>query len=175
VSFVASCNESTSPPSDANDIKEQIQDKIEEEIAQDTINEIIHEIPEGDLFEEFDVQQEPALDNIDVSDAPTDQPGCEEGCGAGALCCNGRCVNPAYDPEHCGGCNNPCPNETPFCDGGTCTETPCEGVVCQGGTYCCGSNCCNIGQVCCIVQRAGPASPPECHDDFCPVGCPACL
>jgi hypothetical protein len=170
----AACSESSGPAADA-----PIEDIVHgEDVTADPYQDDAGTEPSSDPGAEDplpdetagDVPVEPPAEAIDV---PTDVPGCEEGC-AGGLCCDGRCVNPAYDPDHCGGCGHPCPTDNPFCNGGSCGPTPCD-VVCTGITTCCGTFCCEMDQVCCIVQGPGPVASPTCHDGDCPLGCPMCL
>lgn len=100
---------------------------------------------------------------------------CTPACGIGLQCCNGTCINPANDINNCGGCGGSCDSDQPFCDNGTCDTPPCDGgTTCIGTTFCCGSNCCELGQLCCVVQ-AGPVGPPSCYDPVdgtCPIGSP---
>ena len=165
--WLAACGGSSSPAEDV----------IQDDLAMD---ETVGDAPVDTLPDRVDVPPDAVdapLDAIDAPpdaiDAPADAPGCEGECGGG-LCCDGRCVNPVFDPDHCGGCGAACPVENPFCSGGTCMPRPCE-TVCTGITTCCGSLCCEMDQICCIVQHAGPVDGPECHDGFCPMGCPLCL
>jgi hypothetical protein len=117
-----------------------------------------------------DALPDPIEDGTDAADAP----GCEEGCMAGLICCDERCVNPMHDPEHCSACGNPCTGSTPFCASGLCTARPCE-IDCIGTRFCCGMSCCDMEQICCEVDGPGPGMGPACYDGFCPGGCPLCL
>jgi hypothetical protein len=44
-------------------------------------------------------------------------------CDAGRICCDGVCVDPDSDPDHCGGCGTACStvNATPECRSGRCS------------------------------------------------------
>jgi hypothetical protein len=92
------------------------------------------------------------------------------------MCCNGSCVAPYNDPRNCGGCGIACPADRPFCNG-ECMERPCQDPTeCPGGD-CCGSVCCDPGQLCCMVTL-GPTvllchTPTE-VEPTCPPGCPTC-
>jgi hypothetical protein len=103
---------------------------------------------------------------------------CVPACGRGLTCCNGLCVNPGNDINHCGGCDKPCAGTSPFCDNGTCGTPSCDPSTSCGGTdTCCGSECCAPGMLCCVVP-AGPVGPPQCvapnENGTCDPGCPAC-
>jgi hypothetical protein len=103
--------------------------------------------------------------------------GCDDVCPQGASCtgsgcscpgsapdvCNGRCVNSATDPEHCGGCGG-------FCDVGI-------GMACQGGECRCPSQAPNLcGAACknfqtdedacgdCVTQCSGMCVNGECNN-----------
>src|SRR5262245_9678708 len=45
-----------------------------------------------------------------------------EDCTAGSLCCDHRCVNPAGDPRHCGGCGQVCHGNAALCCAGVCFD-----------------------------------------------------
>jgi hypothetical protein len=100
---------------------------------------------------------------------------CTESCGIGFKCCNGDCINPANDILNCGQCGKVCDGDQPFCDDGTCGSPPCDGgTTCVGTQFCCGANCCELGQLCCVVP-VGPVQPPTCYDPVdgtCPKGSP---
>ena len=55
-------------------------------------------------------------------------------CVPPTLECGGKCVDPAIDRAHCGGCDSAC-GEGLVCSEGTC------GLECSGGTKKCGSKC----------------------------------
>ncbi|MBL8922148.1 MAG: hypothetical protein JNJ54_25080 [Myxococcaceae bacterium] len=67
--------------------------------------------------------------------------------GATGLCCQGRCVDPAQDPAHCGACGRACTNGlcTPSSFGGqaTCLPAAPGGCVqtCMQGTFCLSGRC----------------------------------
>lgn len=103
---------------------------------------------------------------------------CTPACGGGLVCCDGVCTNPGNDIKNCGGCGVVCSGPSPFCDG-KCTKAPCDaGNTCGGGQSCCGSNCCNTGEICCVVPM-GPVGPPTCQkpndNGTCEPGCPDCV
>jgi len=104
---------------------------------------------------------------------------CNPACSGGLECCDGLCVNKGNDIKNCGTCGTVCPSPNPFCNGGTCGQPPCEpGTTCKGTASCCGSSCCDLGMLCCVVP-AGPVGPPECvapnEHGTCDPGCPACV
>jgi hypothetical protein len=99
----------------------------------------------------------------------------------GRTCCGGHCVNTANDPLHCGACDVQCTGSTPFCDG-SCKAPPCslEGGGCAAGTTCCGGQCCDSTQLCCLPEGPldqGPAcTTPAGSPATCPQGCaPLCI
>jgi hypothetical protein len=108
---------------------------------------------------------------------------CDPACDVGLECCGGKCINPANDVLNCGGCvalgmGEACPGNFPFCDNGTCGQAPCDpNTTCVGITNCCGNNCCDMGQLCCVVP-VGPVGPPMCTapvDGTCPPGNPGAV
>jgi hypothetical protein len=98
-------------------------------------------------------------------------------CGA-FTCCGDTCVNPGNDILHCGGCNQPCVGEVPYCDQGRCgTPPPCTGGACPPNATCCGPVCCKLGELCCAVpgpvgESLGCFAPNE--HGTCPTGCLDC-
>jgi hypothetical protein len=100
------------------------------------------------------------------------QGNCGSSCGGGAICCTvgadpGRdvCIDPRFDRNHCGGCDNLCPGDQ-VCQNGRCGcgpgQTSCEGV--------CRSlqqdpdNCGACGNVCPPESRFCVAAPtPTCR------------
>ncbi len=102
--------------------------------------------------------------------------GCNPKCQVGFSCCDGSCVNANNDILNCGTCGKKCDGTHPFCNAGTCDKPPCNGVPCAAILFCCGSQCCSAGQLCCDVP--GPvASGVKCYDPVngtCPGGCPGC-
>lgn len=86
---------------------------------------------------------------------------CVPDCEVGLECCNGVCVNQNNDIKNCGDCDNECMEVNPFCDNGTCGMAPCNGGVCNDPEFCCGTQCCDAGMLCCVVP-AGPVGPPTC-------------
>jgi len=116
------------------------------------------------------------------SGSGSDAGDCAMGCVNGESCCDSQCVQLLNDPFHCGVCNNRCPAERPTCGGGSCEVPPCDSTPpsCSGGQFCCGANCCNAGDLCCI-QVGGPISnnpdtclTPSSAQPTCSPGCPAC-
>jgi len=105
--------------------------------------------------------------------------GCGMTCNMPFVCCAGLCRNLQNDPSNCGMCGKGCPVGSTFCSGGTCGQPMCFGTVCIGTKFCCGQNCCDIGQICCEVEGPGPSTGPRCHtpvpgEPTCPLGCPLC-
>lgn len=102
-------------------------------------------------------------------------------CEQGRICCGGQCVNPDNDPKNCGNCGIVCGGTTPYCDG-SCQRTPCAqgGPTCIGAQFCCGSSCCDSGQLCCKEEGPIGGGPPSCftptsQQPTCPQGCaPQC-
>ncbi len=72
-----------------------------------------------------------------LEDAAGD-PDVDDGCGAGLILCDGRCVDPSDDVSHCGGCDNQCTST----DGGQgqCLDGVCR-LICAEGFERCGSSC----------------------------------
>jgi hypothetical protein len=98
-------------------------------------------------------------------------------CDIGLECCDGSCVNTGNDINNCGDCGSRC-DDTRFCDEGFCKPPPCSGTACLATQFCCGTECCKLGQLCCVVPGPGPTGPPGCFDPTpegtCPIGCPGC-
>jgi len=97
----------------------------------------------------------------------------------GFTCCGAACVNTQNDIKNCGACGAPpCTGPNPYCDHGTCGTQPCDpNIACPGTTTCCGSSCCNLGDLCCSVP--GPVGEQlGCHaptpGGTCPTGCLQC-
>jgi len=132
-------------------------------------------IPDTTVDTVLDTAVDVHLDTLldEIADTTTDVDECDGACTSPLLCCDGRCVNPNHDPEHCGGCDAACPASPPYCEWGTCGTPPCSGTACIGIEFCCGSECCTYEQTCCIVE-GGPLGPPGCIDGPCPPGCPWC-
>ena len=117
-------------------------------------------------------------DSMGATDSPYDAgpPGDATSCGPGFSLCNGYCLDEGNDIHNCGGCGNVCQGTNPYCDNGHCTTAPCDGGACGTSTFCCGSECCTAGQLCCDVPSNIPTFP-KCTDPVngtCPVGCPVC-
>ena len=97
---------------------------------------------------------------------------------AGNTCCNGVCVNTDNDIHNCGTCGTTCDQSPAFCAMGTCGKPPCMTTQdCGVGNACCGSACCQTGQLCCDIP--GPVSQGvKCvaptDAGTCPVGCKQC-
>ena len=102
---------------------------------------------------------------------------CEPPCDVGRKCCNGACVNPTNDIHNCGQCGNVCGGAHPFCNGSTCGDPPCSsGTACPGTEFCCASQCCAEGTLCCQVP-SGVVTGPQCTtpvNGTCPQGCDLC-
>ena len=83
---------------------------------------------------------------------------CAVACTTGRTCCGGTCVNLQNDPLNCGTCGRRCEGNTPYCGDGTCQQPPCDPQVelCAPNSICCGSTCCQPGDICCEDQ--GPIS-----------------
>ena len=103
---------------------------------------------------------------------------CTPACSMGLECCNGLCVNKANDVKNCGQCGKVCTEANPFCDGECQPQPPCSGTACVGTKFCCGTECCDVGMLCCVVN-VGPTLPPTCtppnEHGSCPPGCPECV
>ena len=105
---------------------------------------------------------------------------CSPACRTGLTCCRGQCVNTNNDPLNCGACETVCKGAAPFCDG-SCKAMPCtsEGGSCGVGKTCCGTDCCDSTQLCCLPEGPldrGPAcQTPTGSPATCGVGCaPLC-
>ncbi len=104
--------------------------------------------------------------------------GAAGGCGlCDFQCCGDVCVNFDNDIKNCGKCGKECPGATPYCAKGTCQPAPpCEGTTCANGV-CCGSDCCDLGQLCCDVPgpiTMGPKCTAPTDTGSCPLGCKLC-
>jgi Stigma-specific protein, Stig1 len=60
-------------------------------------------------------------------------------CGNGQSCCGGVCVDTSVDPNHCGDCNQACPDGV-ACAGGFCTQGSC-GESCGADIIPCSYTC----------------------------------
>jgi Chaperone of endosialidase/Stigma-specific protein, Stig1 len=102
---------------------------------------------------------------------------CSPACEGGFLCCNGQCIDPSNNPEHCGDCSTTCSGQTPFCGHGKCGVPVCD-QECSNGS-CCGNQCCTGAQICCEVD--GPVDvptrcfTPTASQPTCPPGCLTCV
>ena len=67
----------------------------------------------------------PATDDADVTGSD---------CATPLLSCSGVCVDPQHDPNHCGGCDQPCPDDL-ACVDGSCLP------ACGPGSIDCGGSC----------------------------------
>jgi hypothetical protein len=106
---------------------------------------------------------------------------CDPACGEGRTCCGTKCVNTHNDPLNCGECGVTCSGATPFCEG-SCKATPCsqDSGACGEGTTCCGTQCCDSTQICCLPEGPldmGPVcTTPTGSPPTCPQGCaPLCI
>ncbi len=108
------------------------------------------------------------------------------GCSAGFISCNGVCVNPMMDANHCGGCGTPCGTDQ-SCVQGVCQ---CAGGACQcsaGMTECSGAcvdtmtsdahcgvcnNACSGGKTCNNGSCTCPGA--TCPDGSCDTGSCSC-
>ncbi|MCC6524192.1 MAG: hypothetical protein IT373_16145 [Polyangiaceae bacterium] len=101
---------------------------------------------------------------------------CDPACTDGLTCCDGHCVNTANDIRNCHGCGKECNGVHPFCGDNGCTEAPCNGIACIATEFCCGTLCCPLDQLCCVVQQGGPVGGPACFaptpEGTCPPGNP---
>jgi hypothetical protein len=119
-----------------------------------------------------------AGDSTSTPDSPYDAgpPGDATSCPITLSLCNGYCFNENNDIHNCGGCGTVCQGTDPYCDNGHCTTAPCDGGACSTAMFCCGSDCCTAGQLCCVVP-SGAVPFPKCTDPVngtCPVGCLGC-
>lgn len=101
------------------------------------------------------------------------------GCGpCDWSCCGSACTNLNNDILNCGSCGTKCSGDHPFCDNGKCAEPPCEGPLCGAAQFCCGTACCDMGDLCCVVPgpvQSGPACTPPNEHGTCPQGCSQCV
>jgi hypothetical protein len=112
----------------------------------------------------------------DGSSSDAASPGDATSCGPGFTLCNGYCVNAGNDILNCGMCGKTCTDTNPYCNNGLCTTAPCTGGNCGSTEFCCGTECCTVGQLCCDVP-SNIATFPKCTtpvNGTCPVGCPLC-
>jgi len=117
-------------------------------------------------------------------DGARDSTGIDTGCGIGLVTCDDKCVDTAFDREHCGACGTKCAGAE-VCKAGKCssdcgTMTSCPG---EGGIKCvntktdtahCGScgKACPAGQLCadglcapdCGTATRCPGATPYCAD-----------
>jgi len=169
VFLLAGCGSSTFTPTGDADAGSDPATETTSDPAVDPVVEPEEDVVIPDLPAE--VVEDPVVEVMPDGTGPCMTDG---DCDIGLNCCTGRCVNFAHDPQNCGGCGNLCPNTSRYCDAGTCTAPPCAGVTCIGTQFCCGASCCDLDQICCIVEGPGPVGAPQCYDDFCPGGCPSC-
>jgi hypothetical protein len=89
-------------------------------------------------------------------------------CASGAVVCDGRCSRLDADPDNCGACGNVCPDATPVCISGVCSECYPGSTNCGG--YCAfldfdSNNCGACGFVCpntgCADGVCDSGSPPS--------------
>jgi len=98
----------------------------------------------------------------------TESPPPAGGCREGRTSCGEECVDLDSDPAHCGGCDDACPDEAPFCVDGSCHDdcgalARCEGVCVslRSDPEHCGS-----------CDRACDAEAPLCGGGECFARCP---
>lgn len=111
------------------------------------------------------------------------------GCSSGTRCGN-QCVDTSNNPQHCGGCEQPCTGSA-LCRAGRCEELPtiCPPQGCPKGSYCdiasnrCVLGClddsgCGLGQICsnrsCVAgcrDDIGCSGGNICDNDSCRPGC----
>lgn len=84
-------------------------------------------------------------------------------CPSGRLACDGQCVDPTTDPEHCGGCGFGC-SATHFCDQGRCVPTPVCGPRAASPVACDDADRCNGTYECFDGQCAQTSGPRRCDD-----------
>jgi hypothetical protein len=97
-------------------------------------------------------------------------------------CCGTECLNLANDDRNCGACGHACGGDSPYCEGGKCSQPECSasnaGVdpSTPACARCCGAECCGPDERCCgIPGQLG--STLECHPiaEPCPFGCLDCM
>ncbi len=104
-------------------------------------------------------------------------------CRPETINCNGECVDPRNDPEHCGDCHDPCPESEPLCGDGECQPDCDEFVdVCEDSCtdlafdpFNCGfcGHRCAVGDTCVEGECIGYAQldPVQCVECPCPLLC----
>lgn len=102
------------------------------------------------------------------------------GCGpCDWSCCGAACTNTNNDILNCGACGTKCGGAHPYCDNGKCADqVPCNGVPCAVELFCCGSSCCQPGQLCCDIPgpvEQGPVCTAPNENGTCPQGCASCV
>jgi hypothetical protein len=120
--------------------------------------------PGGEDASIADVVPPPDRDDAGLADADADA-----GCPGDQRDCNGRCVDPLSDPDHCGGCDQPCTGDD------ICTQGECK-TTCDDGLEKCGNTCldltdpgsCGGCDVACEVPDNGVA---VCVNDACDIAC----
>ena len=122
----------------------------------------------------------PDMPEDTVPDLPVDGGSDEPDCPPGEIYCEGSCVDPDWNPDHCGWCGNACgegerccegscrmccnashcddgePCTTDTCSGGTCSHTALADMdECDGGRGVCCWGTCRIGGNCCVNADCG--------------------
>ncbi len=120
-----------------------------------------------------DAQPDPPWDT--AFDLPLDAVSDEPDCPPGEIYCDGSCVDPDWNPDHCGWCTHACGGGERCCegscreccnashcdDGEPCTSDTCSGGTCShdaladmdecgGGSGVCCFGTCRVGGNCCV-------------------------
>ncbi len=99
---------------------------------------------------------QPALDKPALDKPALDKAQLDKGikadacptCAAPKVCCGSACVDRSKDPLNCGLCGKTCPMNQ-LCANSICSLPPCQ-TTCIGTTTCCGKECCQLDQRCCL-------------------------
>ena len=60
---------------------------------------------------------------------------CGSTCPAGSIDCGGTCTNITDNDEHCGKCNNKCPQGTHLCKNSQCIAGCKDSTACNNDSY----------------------------------------
>lgn len=109
-----------------------------------------------------------------VSSAASGSLACVSGCTDPMIRCDMRCVDPAIDPYHCGGCDTTCPD--PGHGLPVCIEGGCSTPTCDTGYHACGSSCLPDDAVescgsSCTPCETPPHATPTCTSGACGFEC----